>query len=249
MSWAYWLADQPVAAKPTGSRTSNRMVLWSEAPTDHYRGKVVEEAGGDLHRLYPYDEANAVWEDTYFMGRDAADRVKSGCMVEVSHLLVLTLLHRIEQVVLVRAQADEALLNLMAGLVDGRILAGEALLRPLQGRVAGYPETLRREVVRRYGYIDHFWRWEMYLARGNNLPEVYDLFTAVLHRALASPPCSQSQLLRGWKWMTSMVEKCAIMPPRTAERIQSIYRSPIQEGAQILSQLVDETIDLSGTSG
>jgi hypothetical protein len=114
------------------------MVLWSEAPTDHYRGKVVEEAGGDLHRLYPYDEANAVWEDTYFMGRDAADRVKSGCMVEVTHLLVPTLLDRIEQV-LVRAQADEALLNLMAGLVDGRILAGEALLRPLQGRVAGYP--------------------------------------------------------------------------------------------------------------
>jgi hypothetical protein len=99
-------------------------------------------------------------------------------------------------------------------------------------------------VVRRYGYIEHFWRWEMYLARGNNLPEVFDLFTAVLHRALHLLLAVNHRYFGGWKWMTSMVEQCALMPPRTPERIQSIYRTPIQEGAQILSQFVDETFDL-----
>jgi hypothetical protein len=146
--------------------------------------------------------------------------------------------------VLVQAEADEALLNLMAGLVDGCILTGEALLRPLQGRVAVYPEALRRAIVRRYGYIDHFWRWEMYLARGNNMPEVYDLFTAVLHRALHLLLAVNRRYFEGWKWMTSMIEQCAIMPPRTLARIQAVYQTPVREGAQILSQIVDETFDL-----
>lgn len=219
------------------------MVLWSTPPSDDDRRAVVDAVGGDLHRLYPYDEAAAVWEDVYFLGRDTADRAKSGCLVEVSHHRVATLNARVGHVV-DQAGADEALLNLMAGIADGHILAGEPVILPLQDRLARYPDALQQAVVRRYGYIDHFWRWEMYAARRNNVPEAYALFTTVVHRVVHLLLAVNRRYFGGWKWLASMVEQCPLAPERAVERIQTIYQVPLREGAPLLAHLVDDTFDL-----
>jgi len=219
------------------------MVLWSTPPTDGARGEAIDAAWGDLHQLYPYDEASAVWEDVYFMGRDTADRAQSGCLVEVSHYLVATLSALINRVI-DQADADETLLNLMAGLADGDILAGESVIRPLQDRVAPYPDALQQAVVRRYGYIDHFWRWEMYVARGNNVPEVYGLFTTIVHHMVHLILAVNRRYFGGWKWLASMMEQCPLAPDRTMQRIQTIYQIPPCDGAPLLAQLVDDTFDL-----
>src|SRR5579883_3490058 len=96
------------------------LVVWSSAPTEEERGAVISAAGGDLHRLYPYDATEAIWEDLYFMGRDASDEPFSGCQVEIGHHLRETLDATITRI-LEQPQTDEALLNLLAGIFDGRI--------------------------------------------------------------------------------------------------------------------------------
>lgn len=219
------------------------LVLWSAPPTDDDRRAVIDAAGGDLHRLYPYDEASALWEDLYFMGRDATDRPKSGCQVEVSHFLTATVSALVDRVI-DQADADEALLNAMAGLADGHALAGAPVIRPWQDRVATYPDALQRAVVRRYGYIDHFWRWEMYATRGHNLSDAYGHFTTVVRRAAHLILAVNRRYGGDWKWLVPTLEICPLAPEQVAERIQAVYRVPLAEGAAHLAQIVDDTFDL-----
>lgn len=219
------------------------MVLWSTPPTDQERGDVVAAAGGDLHWLWPYDQASELWEDAYFMGRDETDHAKSGCLLEVSHCLVPSVIARIEQVI-GRSQADEDLLNLMAGIVDGHILVGAELIGPWKDRIVSYPDALQRAVLERYGIIDHFWRWEMYLTRGSNLPELYGMFTSILHHVVHLVLAVNRRYFGGWKWLASMMEPCLLIPDRFMERANTLYRVSPQEGAALLAALVDDTFDL-----
>src|SRR5262245_56324184 len=60
-------------------------IFWHEPPTDEERGVVIEQAKGDLDRLYPYDPAEEVWADDFKMGRAAPDQPGSGILVEAVH--------------------------------------------------------------------------------------------------------------------------------------------------------------------
>jgi hypothetical protein len=219
------------------------MVLWSTAPTDLERRAVITAAGGDLHWLWPYDPASELWEDAYFMGRNEADDAKSGCLLEVSHCLVPTVIARIEQVV-VQSLAEEDLLNLMAGIVDGHILVGADLISPWKDQIAPYPDALQRAVLERYGSIDHFWRWAMYLRRGPNMPELYGMFTTILHHVMHLILAVNRRYFGGWKWIAPTMEHCHRRPDRFMERANALYHVPPQEGAALLAALVDETFDL-----
>jgi hypothetical protein len=55
-------------------------------------------------------------------------------------------------------------------------------------RVQSYPPELAASVIRRYGQIDHFWRWRMYVERHNPhglRTHFADVATALTHMACA----------------------------------------------------------------
>ncbi len=66
-------------------------VVWTAAPSEQDRAAVVSRLNGDLHRLYPYDDQEKIWEDLFFVGRNQNDEPKSGCQVEISHYLLPTI--------------------------------------------------------------------------------------------------------------------------------------------------------------
>lgn len=62
-------------------------VLWTVPPTDQERARVITQLGGDLHRLYPYNEDETIWEDLFFFvlgGRSTTSSKTSNCRSKLS---------------------------------------------------------------------------------------------------------------------------------------------------------------------
>src|SRR5438270_2999179 len=93
-------------------------VFWNQPPTDKERRTVIELAGGDLIRLYPYDAQEEVWADDFMMGCAAPDHPQSGVLIEVGHYTV-DFMGRTFESVLQQSDPDELKQNLISGVVDG----------------------------------------------------------------------------------------------------------------------------------
>lgn len=218
-------------------------VIWNRAPSEQDRAAVIARAGGDLHRLYPYDPHAQVWEDIYFVGRDHDDRPKSGCHVEITHLLLDALEERIHRV-LDAFDPDLDLQTLLAGIVDGVALLNEPLVTRWKADLQPFPDGLQRAVIQRYGVIDHFWRYEMLIARGDNRMELAALFTQTLHSVLLLLCGLNRVYFGGFKWLDDMVSRFALAPHHLGERIRRVYTLPPVEAAREVIRLVDETFSV-----
>jgi hypothetical protein len=217
--------------------------IWNAAPTEQMRAEVVARLGGDLHRLYPYDSRDELWEDVFFVGRDQHDAPKSGCHVEVEHYLQGIVEASLDRV-LQQYDADEGLHNLMAGIRDGLPLLNASLLERWQARLRQYPDALQVAVIQRHGIIDHFWRWEMYLARRDNRMELAALVTTVLHQVLHLLLGLNRMYYGGFKWLDAMIDQLPLAPPNLAGRIRGLYGLPPAEMMGEVSQIVDQTFTL-----
>jgi hypothetical protein len=216
-------------------------VFWKESPSEQERREAAERAGADIHRLWP--EENGLWADDLFAGRDASDMPKSGLLVEVSHFTT----GRVEQfldAVLVRFDPDEEKQNLLSAIADGIPLRSSTCVADWKKRLEQYPDGLALAVIERHAQIDHFWRWEMWLARSENLMMLYDAFTQVEKKLLHILLALNHVYYFGFKWM-DVFETCVpVCPPEFFPRLRSIYRLPPDRAAAELASLIEQTYDL-----
>lgn len=218
-------------------------VIWHAAPTEPERQTALTALGADIHRLYPYDPAEELWEDLAFIGRDAAGQPQSGVQVEISHFLGTTIADRIERV-LVQHDISDANQVLMAGIHDALPLHQPALIEEWQRRIADYPDALQVAMISRYGVIDHFWRWQMFVARGNNAMELAAHWTAILHHVIHLIVALNRIYFSGYKWLDDLLARAPIAPVNLADRLRSVYALPPAEAALVVQAIVEETFDL-----
>jgi hypothetical protein len=221
-------------------------VFWQHAPSDDDRRQVIEAAGADLNYLYEYDASESVWSDDFFIGRDAADQPKSGLYVEIVHYTAAFMEQTLNRVL--NDYASDAIAhNLVGGVVDGIPLVGAPLLEGWKKRAAVYPRELSLAVVRNYGVIDHFWRWEMYLARSENLMLLYQSFAQVEQRLLHILLGLNRVYYFGFKWLDVVADRLPLKPDHLLDRLRQVYKVPPEEGARLLTALVEDTFALVET--
>ena len=218
-------------------------VFWQQPPTDADRQAAATAISGDLVRLYPYDPAEEVWCDDYMLGRAHPDHPKSGVLVEVVHYTT-DFLTRTFAAVLHDYNPDPLKHLLIAGVVDGVPLHNAALVQHWKDRAAAYPEGLALAVVNRHAIIDHFWRWEMWLARSENLMMLYQAFTQIQQQLLHMLLGLNRIYYFGFKWIDVISDHLTQQPPDLLHRLRQVYQLAPADGAHELAALVDETYDL-----
>ena len=219
-------------------------VFWRRPPTDGERQAAAAAIDGDLHRLYPYLPEEEVWSDDFYLGRARSGEPKSGILLEVVHYTTEFVGRTLDEVL---EEHDPALLkqNLMAGVVDAVPLYNAALVADWQARAAAYPDGLRLAVVKRYAQIDHFWREEMWRARGN-LTMLYQSFVEAQQKMLHVLLGLNRVYYFGFKWPAVVAERLERKPPDLLPRLQRAYRVVAAEGAREVATLVEEVYDLVG---
>jgi hypothetical protein len=221
-------------------------VFWHESPSDQERQLVIQDANAELIGLYDYDSNEQVWSDDFMISRDHTGEPKTGLLVEVSHYKRDFIDYVLQQVIK-EYSTNELWHNLISGIVDAKPLHGDARVKGWQEQATRYPRELSAAIVRNYGVIDHFWRWEMFLARGENLPMIYQSFTQVHHRVLNMLLGLNRVYYFGFKWLDIVDQRLTIKPDRLLERIRSAYQLPPAEGAKLVIDLVEDTFTLMET--
>ncbi len=218
-------------------------VFWHQPPTNADRQTAANAISGDLVRLYPYDPAEEVWCDDYMLGRAHPDQHKSGVLVEVVHYTT-DFLNRAFDAVLQHYDSDALKQNLIAGVIDGVPLHNAELVQDWKAHAASYPDDLAVAVVNRYALIDHFWGWEMWLARSGNLMMLYHSYTQIQQQLLHVLLGLNRVYYFGFKWLDVVSERLAQKPPDLVRRLRQVYQLEPAEGAHELAALVEETYDL-----
>jgi hypothetical protein len=218
-------------------------VFWHHPPTDADRHSAANSITGDLVRLYPYDPTEEVWCDDFMLGRAHPNQPKSGVLVEVVHSTT-DFLNRTFDTVLQHYNPDPLKQNLIAGVVDGVPLHNNELVQRWKVRAANYPDDLAIAVVKRYAVIDHFWRWEMWLARSGNLMMLYQSFAQVQQQLLHVLLGLNRVYYFGFKWLDVVSERLAHKPVDLLQRLRQVYQLEPAQGALELARLVEETYDL-----
>lgn len=218
-------------------------VFWRHPPTDIERWTAANAISGDLVNIYPYDPAEEVWCDDFMLGRRHPDQPKSGVLLEVVHHTT-DFLQRTFDAVLQHSNPDARKQNLIAAIVDGLPLYQMALVQEWKIRAANYPDALAVAVVNRYGLIDHFWRWEMWLARSTNLMQLYYSFAQVQQQILHVLLGLNGVYYFGFKWLDVVAERLRHKPEDLVRRFSQVYQVTPAAGARELAALVEETYAL-----
>ena len=144
------------------------------------------------------------------------------------------------------------------GLLDGArprpdmlsLTAALAYDRPLQGSIARWagrlepcPRPLAARVVRHLGQIDHFWRWQMYIERGD--PHGLRIHVAGVVTALTHVLCAlNGRWWPGPKWPGWTLVGLPLAPPHVLPRIRALDALHPAEAAAELEALVEQAYDL-----
>ncbi len=216
-------------------------VFWSRPPDDALRGQLVTDLGGSSPRLFGYDEVERTWFDEWWFGGQAG----AALLVEVVHLTVDDAGRLLDRLLLpADPDPDPYLLTVAAALAYGRPLAGS--VDALTERVRSYPRPLAVAVARRHGQIDHFWRWQMYVERGN--PHGLRRHFGAVADALTHVACAlNGRWWPGPKWPRWTLADLPVAPPDLADRLAGVDGLAPHAAAAALTELVEETYDLVAT--
>jgi hypothetical protein len=218
-------------------------VFWTSPPEPSDRAKVVEALGADLVYLYPYNAREEVWADDFMLGRAASNQPKSGVLIEgINH--TVEYMDRVLEDVLLNHQPDELKQNLIAGVLQGVPLAGERQLNNWKERGAHYPPELATVIISQKGQIDHYWRWSMWLERGQNLLMLHQQLSNVQQRLLHVLLALNHEYYFGFKWLDVVLAKLKVAPEAFPSRFKGLYNFGPQNAAEELAHLVEETYDL-----
>ncbi len=218
-------------------------VFWQTPPADEDRRAAIDRTGADLVRLYPYDPSEEVWADDLMAGRTDPSLERSGALVEVVHYTT-DFIDRTLRAVVENFDPHLAKQNLVSGIVDGIPLAGGELAEKWKVRAGTYPDGLARAMVERHGVIDHFWRWRMFLERGQNLMLLYQMYSQVEQQVLKMLLGLNHVYYFGFKWPDILARRLALAPDHLEARLREPFQSSPEAGARQVIELVEETFDL-----
>lgn len=221
-------------------------VFWHEPPTDDDRRSVIEKAGAELVYLYPYDSEYEVWSDDYRMGHNQKGEPRSGVSVETVHYTKEFMQQTLDDVLL-KHDPDENKQNLISGVKDGIPLHGNKLLEKWKLQAATYPNELSIAVLKRHAQIDHFWRWQMWLERGDNHMLLHQSFSQIQIKILHMLLALNKTYYFGFKWLDVINERLHIAPNDLLNRMRNSFINEPEIGASQLAELVEETYDLIET--
>ncbi|MBK7896149.1 MAG: hypothetical protein IPJ90_14985 [Anaerolineaceae bacterium] len=214
-------------------------VFWHHPPTDADREIAARQIQADFVRLHPYDPTEEVWCDNYLLGRHA-DQPKTGLLVEVVHYTT-DFLSRTFHDVLELHNPDLAKQNLIAGVLSSIPLYQIETVEEWKSRASPYPDPLAVAMIKRHAQIDHFWRWQMWIERSNNLMQLYQSYTQVQQQLLHVLLGVNRVYYFGFKWLDVVVKQLEHRPDDLLRRLRQVYEVAPAEGAQELSALVEET--------
>ena len=211
------------------------MVFWLRPPDEHDRGNAAAAAGASVLRLFPFDAEEDIWCDDLSLGSD-------GVLAEVTHALVATAEEQLDRLLL-ECDPDPLLLNFAQGVVDATPAEQSPLLDCWKSRLRVYPDDLRAAAIRRNAQIDHFWRWQMFLARRNPMLSAA-AFADVATRLHATMLALNRRYGPGLKSPDALSEPFEIAPPDFAARLRDSFALDAAGRAAALTRLVTETYDL-----
>lgn len=218
-------------------------VFWHQPPTDTERKEMADQTGGDVLRLYPYDEGEQVWCDDLMLGRKSIVEINSGVLVEVVHYTNIFIESTLDDV-LVKHNPDELKQNLVSGILDGIPLKSSYSLEQWKTRAKNYPDGLVVAVVRKHAQIDHFWRWQMWLQRGDNRMMFYKSIIQGEQKILHTLLGLNKVYYFGFKWLDVVIDKMSIKPSDFSRRLKELYVLPPEGAVKSMIRLVDETYSL-----
>lgn len=218
-------------------------VFWHAALADMDRERAAQKLRVDAVRHYPYEPAEEVWADDLIIGNSTNGESRSGVLVEVVHYTT-DFVARTMKSVCEDFDTDLGKQNLISGIVDGIPLAGDAMLNDWKKVARNYPDELARAMVERYGVIDHFWRWQMLLDRGENLMLLYQMFSHVEQQVIAMLLALNHTYYFGLKWIDIVTDRLALAPQSFRKRLNEPFQLSPEAGAERLKRLVEDTFDL-----
>jgi hypothetical protein len=214
-------------------------VFWHHPPTDADRETAARQIQADFVRLHPYDPTEEVWCDDYLLGRQA-NQPKTGLLVEVVHYTT-DFLSRTFHDVLDQHNPDLTKQNLIAGVLSSIPLYQIETVEEWKSRASPYPDPLALAVIKRYAQIDHFWRWQMWIERSNNLMQLYQSYTQVQQQLLHVLLGVNRIYYFGFKWLDVVIKQLEHRPDDLLRRLRQVYEVTPEKGAQELTALVEET--------
>jgi hypothetical protein len=211
------------------------MVFWSRSPSEPERRDAATDAGARVLRLFPFDTDERVWCDDLSVGSE-------GLLAEVSNVLVATAEEQLDRLLL-RCDADPVLMNFAQGITDALAVHESALVDDWKNRLRPFPDDLRVSAIRRNAQIDHFWRWQMFLDRGNPML-LASAFGEVATRLHATMLALNRRYGPSLKSPDALSQPFEVAPPDFAARLRDSFALSAPKQAAALARLVMETYDL-----
>ncbi len=213
------------------------VVVWDCLPDDSARRRAAEGLHAKNLRLFPWDPEERLWSDDWWFDGDPG----SGLLVEISHLTVDGVSQEVDA--LVAGNAEPIRIGFGAALVSGIDMNGGDYLASWRSRLDPYPRNLMIAVVRRHAQIDHFWRWQMYVDRG----EAYGLqshFVDVACRLVQVTCALSGRWWPGQKYMLRIASRLELAPTDFAERLAQVPLEAPEDAAKSMAAIVEEVYDL-----
>jgi hypothetical protein len=210
---------------------------WFDPPGEDDRSGPVHVLGGELEKLWDYDDAEQEWSDDYGLGELA---------VTISSFLVSTIDRFVDDVVL-RTDTDPVKHMRMAALLRSRPLHGPELISAWRAR-ASYPDELVAAVVERSLCADAVRGWgarEVLAGRGDDLA-VRDLLSRAGHAVFGAVlALNRIYSPHGMiKWQSHLISELDVMPEHFAERLRLLGTSGNALALREAEALLADTVRL-----
>ncbi len=224
-------------------------VFWNDDPLKEEREKVINSLDfidKQYIGIHSYNAGEEIWDDDFYLGTDNQGNRASGSLVEVGHQRT-EYIERILKEVTEEFNSDDLKQGLLAGVIDALPYYGNEKINEWKSQAREYPIELAKAVIRRHAQIDHFWRWEMFLKRNENLFGLYSSFNAIEEKLLRILLALNGKYFCNLKWIYLEAETLTIKPERFIERMRDVFIIKPEEAASMIYDLVDETYDLIET--
>ncbi len=215
-------------------------VFWEAAPTEKERRDISKRAGGRHVQLFPYNEDEACWSETYGAG---------GASIDVRHVGVEATRHILADV-LERTDPSLSKQQHLAALLSALPLAdSSAVLTHWQSRAQVYPRELSMAMVRAHPLFRPAWEQEKLAERGDPLA-LYESLCTVEKQILLVLMGLNRIYYPGWQWVDRLMAQLRIAPLNLAQRCKQAFGivsiDPLASVYQ-LHDLIEETLRLVET--